>query len=265
MRQQRWLKLMKDYDCDISYPQGKANVVADALSRKNATIALHSTRQKCGLPIELMPGRVLISKASYRLAPAEMKELKDWIQDFLDKGFTRPSFSPWYARVLFVKKKDGSMRVTFLGHIVSRDDIEVDPGKVEAVRDWNHAVLAYLSVQRPLQTKIQRFELAVHARGDALNLATLTIWPTLRDRIRVGQTSDEQLQKWRKRDETKGQRLYTIVDDIVKYRDRLWVKARYQRPAGKLKPLSIPEWKWEKTTMDLVTGLPRTVGGYYVI
>ncbi|XP_075483804.1 uncharacterized protein LOC142523957 [Primulina tabacum] len=45
--------------------------------------------------IELMPGTVPISKAPYRLAPAEMKELKDQIQDLLDKGFVRPSFSPW--------------------------------------------------------------------------------------------------------------------------------------------------------------------------
>ncbi|XP_073017946.1 uncharacterized protein [Primulina eburnea] len=44
--------------------------------------------------IELMPETIPISKASYRLAPAEMKELKDQIQDLLDKGFIRPSFSP---------------------------------------------------------------------------------------------------------------------------------------------------------------------------
>ncbi|XP_073051288.1 uncharacterized protein [Primulina eburnea] len=55
--------------------------------------------------IEMMPGKVPISMAPYRLAPAEMKELKDHIQDFLDKGFIRPSFSPWGAPVWFVKKK----------------------------------------------------------------------------------------------------------------------------------------------------------------
>ncbi|XP_075507524.1 uncharacterized protein LOC142544352 [Primulina tabacum] len=61
--------------------------------------------------IELMPGTVPISKASYRLTPIEMKELKDHIQDFLDKGFIHTSFSPRGALVLFVKKKDGSMRL----------------------------------------------------------------------------------------------------------------------------------------------------------
>ena len=45
------------------------------------------------------------------MAPAELKELKAQLQDLLDKGFVRPSVSPWGAPVLFVKKKDGSMRL----------------------------------------------------------------------------------------------------------------------------------------------------------
>ncbi|KAL0537620.1 hypothetical protein IC582_026603 [Cucumis melo] len=61
--------------------------------------------------IELEPGTVPISRAPYRMAPAELKELKVQLQELLDKGFIRPSVSPWGAPVLFVKKKDGSMRV----------------------------------------------------------------------------------------------------------------------------------------------------------
>ncbi|KAL0551642.1 hypothetical protein IC582_010731 [Cucumis melo] len=61
--------------------------------------------------IELEPGTVLISRAPYRMAPAELKELKVQLQELLDKGFIRPSVSPWGAPVLFVKKKDGSMRL----------------------------------------------------------------------------------------------------------------------------------------------------------
>uniref|UniRef100_A0A2N9HUA0 CCHC-type domain-containing protein n=1 Tax=Fagus sylvatica TaxID=28930 RepID=A0A2N9HUA0_FAGSY len=49
--------------------------------------------------------------APYRMAPAELKELKEQLQDLLDQGFIRPSASPWGAPVLFVKKKDGSMRL----------------------------------------------------------------------------------------------------------------------------------------------------------
>ncbi|KAK5839326.1 hypothetical protein PVK06_008103 [Gossypium arboreum] len=45
------------------------------------------------------------------MAPTELKELKAQLQELTDKGFVRPSFSPWGAPVLFVKKKDGSMRL----------------------------------------------------------------------------------------------------------------------------------------------------------
>ena len=61
--------------------------------------------------IDLLPGTAPISKAPYRMAPAELKELKVQLQDLLDKGFIRPSHSPWGAPVLFVKKKDGTMRL----------------------------------------------------------------------------------------------------------------------------------------------------------
>ncbi|KAG8475376.1 hypothetical protein CXB51_031882 [Gossypium anomalum] len=61
--------------------------------------------------IDLIPGTAPISIAPYRMAPAELKELKSQLQELTDKGFVRPSFSPWGAPVLFVKKKDGSMRL----------------------------------------------------------------------------------------------------------------------------------------------------------
>ncbi|TYK03504.1 putative Retrotransposon protein [Cucumis melo var. makuwa] len=61
--------------------------------------------------IELEPGTAPISRAPYRMAPAELKELKVQLQELLDKGFIRPSVSLWEAPVLFVKKKDGSMHL----------------------------------------------------------------------------------------------------------------------------------------------------------
>nr|GEY17825.1 reverse transcriptase [Tanacetum cinerariifolium] len=61
--------------------------------------------------IELISGTQPISKASYRMAPIELKELKEQLQELLDLGFIRPSVSPWGAPILFMKKKDGSMRL----------------------------------------------------------------------------------------------------------------------------------------------------------
>jgi len=61
--------------------------------------------------IDLVPGTEPISMAPYRMAPAELRELKEQLQDLLDKKFIRPSVSPWGALVLFFKKKDGSLRL----------------------------------------------------------------------------------------------------------------------------------------------------------
>ena len=63
------------------------------------------------LSIEIVPGTAPVSRAPYRMAPAELKELKVQLQELLDKGFVRPSVSPWGAPVLFVKKKDGTLRM----------------------------------------------------------------------------------------------------------------------------------------------------------
>ncbi|GJU84437.1 hypothetical protein Tco_1291983 [Tanacetum coccineum] len=77
---------------------------------------LNSTWQKMpGLPparpvefqIDLIPGAAPIAQAPYRLSLSEMKELSEQLQELSDKGFIRPSSSPWGAPVLFVKKKDG--------------------------------------------------------------------------------------------------------------------------------------------------------------
>ncbi|GJV09026.1 putative reverse transcriptase domain-containing protein [Tanacetum coccineum] len=61
--------------------------------------------------IDLIPGAAPVARAPYRLAPSEMQELSDQLQELADRGFIRPSTSPWGAPVLFVKKKDGSFRM----------------------------------------------------------------------------------------------------------------------------------------------------------
>ena len=63
------------------------------------------------LSIEVVQATTPISRAPYRMAPIELKELKTQLQKLLDKGFIRPSVSPWGASVLFVKKKDGTLQM----------------------------------------------------------------------------------------------------------------------------------------------------------
>ncbi|KAA0054669.1 pol protein [Cucumis melo var. makuwa] len=108
--------------------QGTWSILASVVDTREVDVSLSSEpvvrdypdvfpEELLGLPphreiefaIELEPGTVPISRASNRMAPAELKELKVQLQELLDKGFIRPSVSPWGAPVLFVKKKDGSM------------------------------------------------------------------------------------------------------------------------------------------------------------
>ncbi|GKB87662.1 putative reverse transcriptase domain-containing protein, partial [Tanacetum coccineum] len=115
---------------------------------------------------------VVTARAPYRLAPSEIKELSEKLKELSDKGFIRPSSSPWGATVLFVKKKDGLFRmcidyqemnkltvknhyplpriddlfdqlqgssipkVQFLSHVIDSQGIYMDPAKIESIKDW---------------------------------------------------------------------------------------------------------------------------------
>nr|GFA44693.1 putative reverse transcriptase domain-containing protein [Tanacetum cinerariifolium] len=61
--------------------------------------------------IDIVPGATPVARAPYRLAPSELKELSEQLKELSEKGFIRPSSSPWGAPVLFVKKKDGLFRM----------------------------------------------------------------------------------------------------------------------------------------------------------
>ncbi|GJS47350.1 putative reverse transcriptase domain-containing protein [Tanacetum coccineum] len=117
--------------------------------------------------INLAPGAAPVAWAPYRLAPSETKELSDQLQELSDKGFIRPSSSPWGAPVLFVKKKDASFRMcidyrelnkltvknrypllriddlfdqlqgsSVYSKIDLSQGIHVDPAKIESIKDW---------------------------------------------------------------------------------------------------------------------------------
>nr|GEY46661.1 reverse transcriptase domain-containing protein [Tanacetum cinerariifolium] len=120
--------------------------------------------------INLIPGAAHIARAPYRLASSKMKKLSDQLQELSEKGFIRPSSSPWGAPILFVKKKDGSFRMCIDyqelnkltvknryplpriddlfdqlqgSSIYSKIDLRldsrgiyVDPAKIESINDW---------------------------------------------------------------------------------------------------------------------------------
>ncbi|GJV43038.1 retrovirus-related pol polyprotein from transposon TNT 1-94 [Tanacetum coccineum] len=75
---------------------------------------------------ELIVTGLIVSSTSspYRLAPSELEELLGQLKELQDKGFIRPSSSPWGASV------------QFLGHVINGNGIHVDPSKIEAVKNW---------------------------------------------------------------------------------------------------------------------------------
>ncbi|GKB80550.1 putative reverse transcriptase domain-containing protein [Tanacetum coccineum] len=82
-------------------------------------LGLPPTRQ-VEFQIDLVPGAAPVARLPYRLAPSEMKELSEQLKELSDKGFIRPSSSPWGAPVLFVKKKDRSFRMCIDYHELNK-------------------------------------------------------------------------------------------------------------------------------------------------
>ncbi|XP_073039459.1 uncharacterized protein, partial [Primulina eburnea] len=179
------------------------------------------------------------------------------------------------------------MRYRWWLELVKEYDCEISyhSGKTNVVADAlsrKVAIIAQMSVQRLLQSEIQRFGLEVYHNGRAPKLSNLTVQSSLLDQIHKGQSSDEQLQKWRLKDEAKGNVLYIVSDGIVKYRGRMWVpsvdsiredilteehESSYSIHPGGTKMYKgegraleasrdASKWKWENITMDFVVGLP---------
>ncbi|KAL8098593.1 hypothetical protein AgCh_031392 [Apium graveolens] len=183
MRQGRWLELIKDYECEILYHPGKANVVADALSRKER-LKLTMTSEELIKEFEKMEiDEKKMSEERGTLIGEEVRCEKD------EKGIMRYASRIWILNVQELKDE-----LLHEGHS-SRYSIH------------------------PRSTKMYR------------DLKEYYWWPNMK----------REVAEW-----------------VSKCLTCQRVKAGHQRPSGLLRPLEIPEWKWEHIAMDFVTGLPRT-------
>ncbi|GKC96623.1 hypothetical protein Tco_1162065, partial [Tanacetum coccineum] len=86
-------------------------VVREFLKVFPENLSGHPPVRQIEFQINLILGAAPVARAPYILAPSEMQELSDKVQELADRGFIRPSTLPWGAPVLFVKKKDRSFRM----------------------------------------------------------------------------------------------------------------------------------------------------------
>ncbi|XP_073056906.1 uncharacterized protein [Primulina eburnea] len=221
MRQRRWLELVKDYDCVINYHPGKANVVADALSRKSSSIAAMQVQEQIlwdlqNLKLDVIPKGAAIQLSSLMVRPtladrikaeqsidSELQQLRQRGEAKGHSNFELNEKGIWTYRSRLCVPKQGTIRTDIL------IDAHATPYSIH-----------------PGSTKMYK------------DLKPLFWWPGM------------------KKD---------IAQFVAQCLTCQQVKIEHQRPAGLLKPLPIPEWKWEHITMDFILGLPRTQRGFNAI
>ena len=216
LRQRRWLELIKDYDVTLNYQPGKANVVADALSRKaycntlmveKAQPALHEEFAR--LNLDLVPSGFLANleikstledeiKAA-QLRDAGIRKIKKNIASGKAKCFSIDDSGVVYFGDRLVVPKSGGVKEVILQE-AHESPISIHPGSTKMYQD----------------------------------LRSRFWWTRM------------------KREVAK----YVSECDVCRR-----VKAEHQRPAGTLRPIAVPEWKWDEVGMDFITGFPKSQKG----
>ncbi|XP_073041872.1 uncharacterized protein [Primulina eburnea] len=215
--------------------------------------------------IELMQGTSPISRTPYRMAPVDLRELKAQLQDLLDKGYILPSLSPWGSPVLFVRKKDGTMRICidyrqlnkpYLDQfvIVFIDDILIYSRSEAEHAGHLRSVLQVLE-DRQLYAKLSKCYYRRFIEGFAKIARPLTQLTQKGARFQWSEACERIFQELK--------HLLTtapVLSIPTENESCQQIKAERRRPGGELRSLEVPTWKWEHISMDFVTHLPRSTG-----
>jgi hypothetical protein len=220
MRQQWWLELIKDYDLTINYTLGKANVVADALSRKSTDTQPMSQEFPKELLMDLERLEIQCLEVKSLGSLSTMKVMEERQSDLKYTIFRRQSEDPFIEEEIR-RIEEGrpsefrlgdSNSLWFHNRICVPDIPEIKQLILKEAHETPYSI-------HPGSTKMY------------MDLKELFWWNNMKREIAKFVSECHTCQR---------------------------VKVEHQSPAGLMQPLDIPEWKWEKIGMDFITGLPLT-------
>ena len=216
LRQRRWLELIKDYDCSINYHPGKANVVADALSRKSYSFsaALLTTQKHIIVDLQKLGVDIVTGDSQSYLASLSVQPT------LIDKIKAAQSGDPQLFKIM--EQVRGGSRFDFS---ISDDGV---------LRFGNSLCVPNDSlIKREILEEAHRSPYTMHPGCTKMyhDLREVYWWINMKREIAQ------------------------FVEQCLICQQ---VKVEHQRPSGLLQPLPIPERKWENITMDFVCGLPRS-------
>ncbi|GJW26628.1 putative reverse transcriptase domain-containing protein [Tanacetum coccineum] len=211
--------------------------------------------------IDLVPSASPVARAPYRLAPSEMKELSEQLKELSNKGFIRPSSSPWGAPVLFVKKKDASFRMCIGYHELNKLTVK------------NHYPLLRIDDlfdQLQVSNVYSKIDMrSGYHQHSELDMVIMSLGAVLMQREKVIAYASRQLKIHEKNytthdlelgaDQTEAQKPENIKNEDV---------GGVSCPVMAIEIIGqpkIPQWKWDNITMDFITKLPKSSQGYDTI
>ncbi|GJX56300.1 putative reverse transcriptase domain-containing protein, partial [Tanacetum coccineum] len=226
MRQRRWLELLSDYDCELRYHPGKANVVADALSRKSRPKPLRVRALVMTIGLNL-PARILNAQVEAR------KEENYGTEDL--QGMIK-NLEPRADGTLCLKNRSWIPRFDDLRALIMHEShkskYSIHPGSDKMYQDLKK-LYWWPNMKAEIATYVKKCMTCAKVKAEYQRPYSLLVQP--------------KIPEWK----------WENINPMTCAK----VKAEYQKPPGLLVQPIIPIWKWENITMDFVTKLPKMMSG----